>query len=198
MALSIALPVQAAEGNVKYTGHAGEFIFAPGSKYSPTDLFPDFKDVMPGDTITQKIVIKNDGDTNVKISMRSLGAHEDSVKFLKELKLTVVQLTDTKLFEAEADQKAQLTEWRALGTIAPGGEVVLEVKLEVPTSLDNNFKSLIGYIDWEFLAEELEGTGPQTGDYMNYLPWVIGLTASAVLIIFIIAKRRKEQEEETK
>ena len=77
-------------------------------------------------------------------------------------------------------------------------EVVLEVKLEVPTSLDNNFKSLIGYINWEFLAEELEGTGPQTGDYMNYLPWVIGLTASAVLIIFIIAKRRKEQEEETK
>ena len=195
MALSMVLPVHAADGNVKYSGHAGEFIFEPGSKYSPTDLFPEFKDVMPGDTLTQKILVKNSGDTNVKISMRSLGAHEDSVEFLKELSLYVEQVTDTPLFEAAADQRAQLTEWRTLGTIAPGGEVELEVVLKVPTSLDNDFKKLVGYIDWEFLAEELDGDGPQTGDYMNYLPWAIGLTASGVLIIFIIVKRRKDKKE---
>jgi hypothetical protein len=194
---SLVLPVSAAGGNVTYSGNAGEFIFEPGSEYSPTDLFTDFKDVMPGDTITQTITIKNNATKNVRISMRSLGAHEESVDFLKQLTLYVEKPENTPLFEAAADQKAQLTEWTELGIFAPGAVMDLEIGLQVPTSVDNTYKSLIGYIDWEFVVEETDD-GPQTGDTATVLPWVIGATGSVLLIAIILLERRKDNTDETK
>ena len=56
-----------ADGTVTYDGNAKEFIFLPGSKYSPSDLFTDFKNVMPGDSVTQKVTINNKIEKNVKI-----------------------------------------------------------------------------------------------------------------------------------
>ena len=82
--LSSTVTVFAADGKVTYSGNAGNFVFEPGSEHSLTDLFPNFKGVMPGDTLTQKITVKNDADNKVKVKIyiRSLGAHEDSKEFL--------------------------------------------------------------------------------------------------------------------
>lgn len=195
---AITTPVSAADGNVTYSGNAGEFIFQPGSDNSLTDLFPNFKDVMPGDTLTQKITVRNNAKKNVRISMRSLGAHEESIEFLKQLNLYVEKVENTSLFEAPADQTAQLTEWRELGILATGAEIDLEVVLEVPVTLDNMNKNLIGYIDWEFLVEETDdGPNLQTGDDANYLPWVIGAGCSIVLVILVLVKRRKDKKDDT-
>ena len=60
LAMSMALPAYAANGQVSYLSDAEKFFFEPGTNYSPTDLFPDFKDVMPGDSIQQRILVKND------------------------------------------------------------------------------------------------------------------------------------------
>ena len=63
------------QGNVVYSGDSGNFIFQPGTDYSVTDLFPELKDLMPGDTATQTIQIRNDASKKVKIKiyMRALG-----------------------------------------------------------------------------------------------------------------------------
>ncbi len=194
--LSVAMQVSATEGNVTYSGNAGQFIFAPGSDYSPTDLFPNFKDVMPGDTLTQDIVVKNNAKKSVKISMRALGAHEDSQEFLSQLNLYVEKVTATPLFEAPADQTAQLTEWREIGVLAPGGEAQLQVGLQVPVELDNENKALIGYLDWEFMVEEIEDKDPQTGDATRAWIWALGIAISGVVVLVLIVKRRKDSKEE--
>ena len=57
IALSSVLPVYAADGKVTYSGNAGNSVFEPGSEHSLTDLFPNFKGVMPGDTLTEQVEI---------------------------------------------------------------------------------------------------------------------------------------------
>lgn len=217
LALSTVLPATAADGKVTYSGNAGDFVFAPGSEHSLTDLFPDFKDVMPGDSITQKIVVKNDADNKVKVNvyLRALGAHEDSVEFLSQLGLRVQRSNENVIpymFDAAADETAQLTDWILLGTLYSGGEVNLDVTLMVPVELDNTFQSQIGYLDWEFMVEEFPvetddpkppkpegGTKPpDTGDHSHLGLWIALMIGSgAVLLVLIILGKRRKKKEET-
>lgn len=197
MMFAVTIPVLAKDGNVIYSGDSGKFIFEPGSEYSPTDLFPEFKDVMPGDTLRQKIVVKNNAKKSVKISMRALGAHEDSKDFLSKLNLYVEKVTDTPLFEAAADQTAQLTEWRQIGVLAAGGEAELLVGLQMPTSLDNNYKKLVGYLDWEFMVEEIDDGSTQTGDASKGWLWCAGVGTSAALIVIILIVRKRRDTDKT-
>ena len=206
IALSSVLPVYAANGKVTYSGNAGNFIFEPGSKYSPTDMFPNFKDVMPGDTLTQKITVKNDADNKVKVKiyMRSLGAHEDSVEFLSQLGLKVAKSEDNEMaymFDAAANETAQLTDWVYLGMIYSGGEVNLDVTLNIPVELDNEFQNKIGYLDWEFMIEEfpVEDTDPkppQTGDNSNLGLWFAIMLCSGAMLIILLVWRKKDKETE--
>lgn len=190
-----------ADGTVIYDGNAKKFIFKPGSEYSPTDLFTDFKDIMPGDTISQKVFIKNDIANNVKIKlyMRSLGAQEGSEDLLSKLKLEVVQDGESKLFDAPAAEPAQLTDWVYLGTFYSGAEVNLDVKLSVPPELGNEYQGAIGYLDWEFRVEEMpiessDPKPPQTGDQTAW--YMIPAVISGIVIIALVAYelRRKYVE----
>ena len=203
--LSLAVPVFAEDGNVTYSGNSGSIIFAPGSEYSPTDLFPNFKDVMPGDSLTQAITVKNDANKKVKVRiyMRALGAHENSEEFLSRLRLRVEKSANNPMeymFDAAASETAQLTDWVYLGTLYSGGKVNLNVILDVPTSLDNNYQELIGYLDWEFMIEErkIEPGDPQppkTGDDFQIWLWVGMMTVSLLaLLLLLLGKRRKKED----
>ncbi len=204
--LSSTMTVFAADGKVTYSGNAGNFVFEPGGEHSLTDLFPNFKGVMPGDTLTQKITIKNDANNKVKVKiyMRSLGAHEDSVEFLSQLGLKVAKSEENEMaymFDAAANETAQLTDWVCLGTLYSGGEVNLDVTLNVPTSLDNEFQSKIGYLDWEFMIEEFpvepdDPKPPQTGDNSNIGLWFTIMICSLIMMIILLVWRKKDKEDE--
>ena len=204
--LSSTVTVFAADGKVTYSGNAGSFVFEPGSDHSPTDLFPNFKGVMPGDSLTQQITVKNEADNNVKVKIyvRSLGAHEDSNAFLSQLGLKVKTSSENEMaymFDAAASETAQLTDWVCLGTLYSGGEVNLEVTLNVPVELPNEFQNKIGYLDWEFMIEEFpieEGDPkpPQTGDNSNMGLWFTIMICSLIMMIILLVWRKKDKENE--
>ncbi len=190
----------AAEGSVTYDGNGRKFIFAPGSKESPTDLFDNFKGVMPGDTRTQEIRIKNhvSNQVKVKIYLRSLGGQADTAEFLSQLNLTVTQNGDSELFAAPAHQTGGLTDWVCLGTFYSGADIALNVTLEVPETVGNDFQDAVGKVDWQFKVEELpidptDPKPPDTGD-MGYLPlYAVLASVGGIGILLFVAKKAQAE-----
>ena len=121
------------------------------------------------------------------------------------LHLTARVLEDNTMgymFDAAADETAQLTDWVLLGTLYSGGEIDLNVFLDVPVTLDNQFKQQVGYLDWEFRIEEypIEDTDPEppkTGDETPLVLLFGLMVASAVgmFLILLLMKRKREEEE---
>lgn len=200
LCLSIA-PAAFADASVSYKGSADKFVFTPGSEYSPTDLFENFKDVMPGDTLTQQIEVKNDvkNDVKIKLYMRALGADANSEGFLNQMDLTVKAADGSELFAAPAGETAQLTDWVCLGTFYSGAKTTLNVTLNVPIEMGNDYANQIGTLDWEFAVEELpveptDPVGPKTGDDTPVALYAAICAVCAGAVVFLFATRKKKEQ----
>ena len=200
LCLSIA-PAAFADASVSYKGSADKFVFTPGSEYSPTDLFENFKDVMLGDTLTQQIEVKNDvkNDVKIKLYMRALGADANSEGFLNQMDLTVKAADGSELFAAPAGETAQLTDWVCLGTFYSGAKTTLDVTLNVPIEMGNDYANQIGTLDWEFAVEELpveptDPVGPKTGDDTPVALYAAICAVCAGAVVFLFATRKKKEQ----
>lgn len=72
MILSLSVTVYAADSSITFKGAQEGFDFQPGSEYTATDLFDNFKDVMPGDKLTENIQVRNEASDcdYIKLYMR--------------------------------------------------------------------------------------------------------------------------------
>lgn len=77
--LSATLTSFAADSTVTFNGESAGFTFTPGSEYTQTDLFDNFKNVMPGDTLTESITVTNKSKDSdyIKLYIRAL-AHDEA------------------------------------------------------------------------------------------------------------------------
>lgn len=190
------------DGDIIYTDGVDKFVFITDSEYTDSDQFNNFKTVMPGDSIEQRILLRNDisNDRKIKVYMRALGASEGSEDFLSQLNLTIVKDTDTVLFDATAEKAAQLTDWVYLGTLYSGGECEIVATLDVPVTLGNEYADAVGYLDWEFGVSEYpvepsDPEPPKTGDESQLLLWTVLMVGSLVMLIILLFGRKKKAKE---
>ena len=130
----LAAPVLAAASTITYEGADTGFDFQPGSDYTATDLFQNFKNVMPGDVLTEEITFRNaatDSDF-VNLYLRAVPHDEaanplsESVaasetvatarEFLSKLSMKVWN-GETLIFDAAPEEAGGLQENRLLGTV---------------------------------------------------------------------------------
>lgn len=202
--LSSSFPTDtSAQGLVSFTGNAEHYVYTPGTEHSPTDLFTDFKDLMPGDSVSQKILIKSEVSRKKKVNvyLRSLGGREEDKELLSQMTLTVEQVGGNKLFKASAYEKAQLEDWVFLGTVYSGGDIVLDLTLNVPIELGDEHQNSLSHVDWQFRVDEFEISPddplpPPTGDSSNMPLWIILLTVSAIILFIVLLRRRRKAKDD--
>ena len=192
-------------GEVSYEGEADGFVFSPGGSSSPTNLFSNFGSVMPGDSLTDTVDVANNSDKTAKIYMRALGASDEDKDFLSQINLTVNQ-NDGELFDAAADQQAGLADWVLLGTMSPGAKATLDLTIDVPLTMNNDYQNAAGTVNWQFKAETEDngggggdgdddgdgGKSAKTGDQIR-LGLLIAILAIAAAGIITVAVRRRRQ-----
>ena len=170
MVMSLASTALAASPSITFKGFTSGFDFQPGSEYTETDLFGNFKGVMPGDTVTETITFTNSAtDCDfVNLYMRA-EAHDETdnplspkvaekesvatmTEFLSKLSMKVWNGTEL-IYEASPDELDGLKTNRLLGTFRTGETATLKVELSVPIELDNKYANRVGEVDWIFHVE---------------------------------------------
>lgn len=169
--LTVSLATSAfASSSITFKGFSAGFDFQPGSEYTETDLFDGFKNVMPGDTVTDTITFTNEATDcdYVNLYMRA-ETHDEAgnplsekvaeketvatmTEFLSKLSMKVWNGTEL-IYDASPDQLDGLQNNTLLGTFRTGDTTTLKVELTVPIELDNRFANRVGEVDWIFHVE---------------------------------------------
>lgn len=206
-------------GQVVFTENAHEFVSLPTD-----DLFLNFKNVMPGDTVEQEIEIKNENNDKVNIYLYALQVDEsgytsaeqkeiaDELMKLMQIELTSIDKDGNSIViyrgplygESEDGTFNMHTNQNAisLGEYAKGDSSKIIAKLVIPPELDNRYANAVAKIKWVFTASgEGEETPPPvppvTGESMKLVYILGGVLAGSLLIVIIltlVSKKKKEDE----
>lgn len=118
---------------------------------------------------------------------------DSNVQFLSQMFLTVENdKTGVKYLDRATADTAFATD-APVGTFRSKGQVVLNVTLEVPIEMGNEFANRVGEIDWKLIIEAYDDPyidNPKTGDYILMAVAVMAASAAALAAILVF-KRKK-------
>lgn len=196
--IGLSQPVVAEASTVTYVNQAERFVFLP----EDTNLFDNFKGIMPGDVRAQEIQVKNGSESVVNIYLKINPIDEESEDFLEQLDLEIKH-KETVIFKDQLANQGNFSEYKLLTKLEPKAKMSLELLLEVPTSLSKAFMNQEAEVEWLFKVEEVESkeptgpdTFPSTGSSSNALYMVTGLLF--VLVGQTLFGERKNHNSNTK
>lgn len=154
---ALAAPVNAFADTpaIAYDGNARQLTVsgATGTSGEP-DLFPAFKDLMPGDVREQQIEIRATGvKSQVRVFVHAV-VDQETASLLSPITLTAtVGDASTGWLQTETPGSvfARPTQ---IATFTGDGSTVLNLQLSVPTSVGNELADASKTIRWEITAED--------------------------------------------
>ena len=182
LALVLSLSVPAFASSVTFEGKSKGFALDGHNQLTATDLFGNFKNLMPGDSVSETITIQNvarDCDY-IKLYIRAVphgsgnglsgevAEIEDSVAsmqdFLSQLYMEVYQGSN-RIYSGSPDELDGFRDNVYLGRYKKNQGTTLTVTLNVPVDLDNEYSFRAGEVDWVFTVECYDESGKliQTG-----------------------------------
>lgn len=190
MVTGMSTTALAAESSVRFEN--GKLIaFEPGSVYTDSDLFGNFKGILPGDSRSEEVAIQNKSDDcdYIKVYLRAV-LHDEAGNpvsekvleelrnderrgetselaymhdFLSQLSMTVKNGAEV-IYNASPDELGGLTENVYLGTLRKDESLKLDVELNVPITIGNEYANRIGEVDWVFVVEGFDDPTPPAED----------------------------------
>lgn len=214
LVLVLGLSVSAFAAEIVFEGKSKGFSIGSDNQLAVNDLFGNFKDVMPGDTLSETITFTNlarDCDY-IKLYIRAVphgygnglsgkvAEIEDSVAsmedFLSQLYMEVKQ-GDKTIYSGSPDELDGFRKNVYLGQFRRNKGTTLTVSLNIPIELDNDYAQRAGEVDWVFKVECYDESGKliQTGQLNWPIPVLMTL---GILVIgagaILMTKKRKHNE----
>lgn len=201
--VALALPASAAS-TVTFNSKSSVSV-ADGTVYHKTDLFENFKDVMPGDKRTETVTITNkiSGSSYITaylevaphsnasdIAASPNGKNTGSMDDFLSLMTIEVKQGSKVIYSGKANQAQKSV---SLGKINKGRSMDLTVTLNVSLDMGNEFMDHLGEIDWIIKADIVEGTNLiQTGQ-LNWPIPVLGTLGLGLIFLGFWMNRKKKK-----
>ena len=213
LALVLSLSVPAFASSVTFEGKSQGFALDVHNELTVTDLFGNFKDLMPGDSVSETITIQNvardcdyiklyiravlhsDG-SNAPVSGRvneleqNVASMED---FLSQLDMEVYQGSN-QIYSGSPDELDGFRDNVYLGQYRKNQGTTLTVTLNVPADLDNEYAFRAGEVDWVFTVECYDDSGKLIQTGQNNWPIAVLLSLGVVVMaagVVMISRKRK-------
>ena len=208
LVFSLALPAFASGGSITYKGSTRIYVTPGKEAWTDSDMFGNFKNVMPGDVLEETVKITNLAvdchyvqvnfqavahDATNQPSRKVTGAGETLVSmnaFLSKLHLEVKR-GDSVIYSGPANTETDDIAIKALG---PFKTLELTATLTVPKELGNEYAHREGEVDWVFTFREgyyNDDEAAKTGDYILIAVAVLAVSALSLVLIFGIRKRKR-------
>ena len=206
----IAFAEETENNNIIIEGNADGLVTIPNK-----DEFLTKKDMLPGDEVKGKILLRNQYDYPYEIYIRA----EDREKlsdsnFLEKLILNV-SIDDDIIYKGSLDGGETMSNDIYLGTINPGESLTLDASVTLDgRSTGNEFKNKYASIDWIFTASRTEVLGEKeiddpepsgvlgeietiikTGDKFTKIIIPLGILSVSALVILVINMKRRERKD---
>ena len=192
---------------VRYDGQEKEFMIL---NTQGTDLFGEFKDLVPGDTVTQSILLQFDNISR-KTDLYLRAETADGSGLPENIRMKVY-VADRVISEGDLNSQETFTENTLLYEFTKSEEVKIKVVLEVPGEIGNEIADMRKEIRWIFTVQEeeaqeedfmsddtagsdtvIEAVVPETGDHNRLVGWLFLNMCSVIGVVLLLVVRKTQK-----